>query len=103
MGKHNWSWLHHNKPGIDRRFCTLFGIIEVQADVLCPPWSSIGEGESKTNRAYEAGELKEIKSILDSLNAAIWVRKEKIGPGDLINIRDRIEKLIQKHEGHEQS
>lgn len=66
----------------------------------CPPWkiSTAGGKNTKTNRAIEAGEVEELKIILDLVRNGICTKGNR-RVADLWDAEMRLEKLIQKREG----
>ncbi len=73
----------------------------------CPPWSTTDEGETKTNRAHEAGVVKRfqirIQLLEDLLNTATEKKMDAIPIAALQMLIQSLEQLIQKYEGLDQS
>lgn len=88
--------------------------IEALRDLLhdsCPPWSSTDEGDTKTNRGYEAGGLKDrdiqpmdweaiaiINALAMNTLQLMANKREDLARKALLEIKGRIDQLIQKHE-----
>lgn len=67
--------------------------------------SPTDEGDTKTNRAREAGELEELKKIQEMLIDSVGFQHTK--PWESVNCREKamvfLKQLIQKREGLDQS
>lgn len=101
MKKHDW----HPHRDSTLTFCFDCGIIYTKSnyEASCPPWVPTDEGDTNTKRVHEAGELKSLfRLITYHLSEASRILLRAGYPETANTLEtdiDRLDNIIQKHEG----